>query len=223
MAVWDSAKREAEPPYSHPWLADIIFALDIWLRRRQAVVAYSSHPSCVFRVGVARARRTLMLRDGTCLRAGQRMIELHFWNEHIPPVPQNGATIRWARQMQKGISTSLRELARYLSARPDLRDISVICGNVPSATRAQWRQIEHIMGYYGFETVMESERLTLRERLHRFGENILISLTIFARNDAALRLDTLMRVRVPIYLSRRDLERKFGDVNETAAGAVEVS
>jgi hypothetical protein len=223
MAVWDSATRRVVSQYSHPWLAEIIFALDTWLRRRQAVVSYSSHPSCVFRVGVARSRRTLVLRDGTRLGAGQRMIELHFWNEHIPPVTQNGATIRWARQMQKSISTSLRELTRYLSSRPDLRDISVICGNVPSATRAQWRQIEYIMGYYGFETVMESEPLPLRERVHRLGENILISLTIFAKNAAALRLDTLMRVRVPIYLSRRNLEEKFGDVNETAGGAVEVS
>ena len=59
--------------------------------------------------------------------------------------------------------------------------------------------------------------------MHRLGENILISLMVFAQNARALRLDTLMRVRVPIYLSRRTLEQKFGDVNEAAAGAVEVS
>jgi hypothetical protein len=221
MAVSDSAKRRLEPQFSHPWLAEMIFALDARLRRHQAVVGYSSHPSCVFRLGIARSHRTLVLQDGTRLRSGQQMIELHFWNEHIPPVPLNGATIRWARQMQKSISISLRELTCYLSSRPDLRDICVICGNVPSATKAQCRQIEHIMGYYGFETVMESEPLQLHEQIHRLGENILISLTIFAQNAAALRLDTLMRVRVPIYLSRRQLERKFGEVNKTAGGAVE--
>jgi hypothetical protein len=223
MAVWDSARRRLGPQYSHPWLAEMIFALDVWLRRRQAIVGYSSHPSCVFRLGVARSRRTLVLRDGTRLQAGQLMIELHFWNEHIPQVPPNGATIRWARQMQKSISTSLRELACYLSSQPNLRDISVICADVPSATKAQCRQIEHIMGYYGFETLMDAEQLELHEHIHRLGENILISLTIFAQNAAALRLDTLMRVRIPIYISRRELERKFGDVNETAGGAVEAS
>lgn len=222
MAVWDSARQRVVSQYSHPRLAEAIFALDGWLRRRQAVVDYSSHPSCLFRLSVARSPRTLTLRDGTRLRTGERMIQLHFWNEHIPPVPQNGATIRWARQMQKSISISFTELARYLSLRADLRDISVICGDVPSATRAQWQQIEYIMGYYGFETVMEAERLPLWQRVHRLGENILISLMIFAQNAAALRLDTLMRVRVPIYLSRRDLERKFGGLNERA-GAVELS
>jgi hypothetical protein len=55
--------------------------------------------------------------------------------------------------------------------------------------------------------------LSVGERIHRFGENILISLTVFAQNAAALRLDTMSRVRVPIYLSRRTLEEKFGSGN----------
>jgi len=48
------------------------------------------------------------------------------------------------------------------------------------------------------------------ERLHRFGENILISLILLAHNPGALHFGTLKRVRVPIYMSRRVLERKFG-------------
>lgn len=223
MVAWDSARQRLGPQYSHPWLAELIFALDARLRRHQAVIEYSSDPACVFRLGLVTSRRTLTLRDGTRLRPGQRMIELHFWNEHIPPVPPGGATILWARQMQKAIAVAMRELARYLALRPDLADIAVICADVPSATRAQWQQIEHIMGYYGFETVMESERLPLYERIHRLGQNILISLTIFAQNATALRLDTLMRVRVPIYLSRQNLQRRFGVGHGTAAGAVGAS
>jgi hypothetical protein len=213
MAVWDSAKQNAESRYSHPWLAEAIFALDVRLRRHYAVLEYSADPACIFRLEIARSRRALTLHDGTALRTGARIARLHFWNEHIPPVPSRGATIRWARQMQKAIATSLRELSRFLSSRPDMSDISVICGDVPSATRAQWRQVEYIMGYYGFETVMEPKRLPIGERIHRLGENFLISLTVLAQNARALRFDTLRRARVPIYLSRRVLERKFSCVN----------
>jgi hypothetical protein len=224
MAVWDSAKQSAESPYSHPWLAEAIFALDARLRRHLAVIEYSSHPACIFRIGIVQSRRTLTLRDGAHLKNGQRLMELHFWNEHIPPVPPNGATIRWARQMQQSIATSLRELARFLSSRPDLRDIAVISAYVPSAaTESQSGQIAHIMAYYGFETRDEGGGLTIGERIHRFGENILISLIVFAQNAAALRADTLNRVRVPIYLSRRRLEQKFGCAHAPAAGAAEVS
>jgi hypothetical protein len=222
MAVWDSAKPNVVSPYSHPWLAEIIFAFDARLRRRQAIVEYSNHPECIFRLEVACTDAQFTLRDGTRLLEGQRIVRLHFWNAHIPPMPRSGATLPWARRLQKSISISLRELARYLSSRRDLSDIRVICGDVPSGTKSQSGQIAHIMAYYGFEARDDSERLPLHERIHRFGENILISLTVFAQNPAALRLDTLSRVRVPIYLSRQSLERRFGSEN-TAARAVEAS
>jgi hypothetical protein len=209
MAAWDSA-RQVQSPHSHPWLARAIFALDSTLRRRLAVVEYTAHPSCVFRLGIARSRRALTLRDGTRLRAGDRVAELHFWNEHVPPIPPKGTTIRWAREAQRAMATSLRQLAHYLSSHPELTDINVICANVPSGTKAQSQQVARIMAYFGFEAFAEHERLSTSERIHRFGENILISLTVFAHNATALRLDTLSRVRVPIYLSRQTLEQRFG-------------
>jgi hypothetical protein len=212
MVVWDSAKR-VPAPHSHPWLARAIFALDTQLRRRLAVIEYSAHPSCIFRVGIARSRRELTLRDGTHLQPGDRVAQLHFWNEHMPPVPPDGATIRWARGVQQSALTSLRELALYLASRPDLRDVNVICADAPFGTLAQSRQVARMMGYFGFEVFAAHEPLSVGERIHRFGENILISLTVFAQNAAALRLDTLRRVRVPIYLSRRTLDEKFGSLN----------
>lgn len=223
MAVWDSATQRVRPPHSHPWLAEVIFALDSRLRRGHAIVEYSADPSCIFRLEIGLARRRLDLRDGTRLRPGQRTAELHFWNEHIPPMPSSGPTIRWARDMQKGIAISLRELAHFLSLRPDLRDISVICGDVPSGTKSQSRQIAHIMAYYGFESRNDDERLPLGERIHRFGQNLLISLIVFAHNAAALRVDTLNRARVPIYLSRRTLGQKFGKVEALRGEAGEAS
>jgi len=212
MAVWEPAKQ-VQSPHSHPWLARAIFALDTRLRRRLAVVEYSAHPSCVFRLGIARARCALTLRDGTRLQTGDRVVELHFWNEHIPPIPPSGTTIHWAREAQQAMVISLRQLARYLSSQPELRAINVICAHVPSGTKAQSRQVARIMAYFGFEAFPDHGRLSISERIHRFGENILISLIVFAQNAAALRIDTLSRVRVPIYLSRRTLEEKFGSVN----------
>jgi hypothetical protein len=50
----------------------------------------------------------------------------------------------------------------------------------------------------------------LAQRLQRAGENVLISLIVAARSAGALHLNTLRRVRVPIYLSRRVLEKNFG-------------
>jgi len=217
MAVSESASRHSvQSRYSHPWLAEALFALDRWLRHRQGVIEYSAHPRCLFRMDVSRARRGLRLRDGTLLRPGQRIVHLHLWNERIPPVPQNGTTIRWARQMQHGMEVSLRELAKYLASRPELRDVAVICAEAPCGTQSQAHQLAHIMAHYGFEAILDDEPQRLGERLHRFGDNILISLMVLAQNSVTLRADTLRRVRLPIYLSRRGLAERFGDTKDAA-------
>jgi hypothetical protein len=183
--------------------------LDTRSRRRQAVFEYTRNPSCIFRLDIGRTQRPLMLRDGTRVRPGQRMARLHFWNEQIPPMPDEGATIGWARQMQKAIAVSLYELTRYLASRPDFGDVAVIGADVPSATRTQSEKLARIMAHYGFEAIAGSEPLGLGKNLLRYGENIMISLIVYAHNAVALRPDTLGRVRVPIYLSRRILEKNF--------------
>ena len=112
--------------------------------------------------------------------------------------------------MQRAIATSLHELASFLAARPEFNDVTVICAHAPSGTKTQTEQLARIMARYGFEAIVQSGRMSIGERLHRFGENILISLIILAHNPGALRSDTLRRVRLPIYLSRRILEKEFG-------------
>src|SRR5260370_20961166 len=96
----------------------------------------------------------------------------------------------------------------YLSSRPDLRDVAVICANAPSSKLAR------IMARYGFEAIAEDERLPIGERIHRFGEDILISLIMYARHARALRLASPGRVRGQIFLSRRALEERSGSAAE---------
>jgi hypothetical protein len=223
MAVWDSARPRSQEPYSHPWLADLLFALDGRLQRRGAVFEYTGNPVCIFRIDIGCSRDRLILRDGTRLQRGQRIARLHFWNEHVPPVPQDGPTIAWARQMQHAIAISLHELACYLRSRPELADLAVICADVPSGTRTQSDQLARIMARFGFETIVDPERPQMAERLHWLGENVLISLIVFAQNASTLRRDTLMRVRLRIYLSRRTLDGKFGHIGESGLGAAEAS
>jgi hypothetical protein len=210
MAVWDSAGPVRRWQPSRRWLADAVGLLDRRLRRDQAVFEYTRHPACVFRLDINRAVKPLVLRDGTRVHPGQRVARLHFWNEQVPAIPKSGATIGWARQLQRAIAISLRELAIFFASRPELADVVVVYGEVPSGTSAQREQVARIMAHYGFEAIVEPEHLSVGERLHRFGENILISMILLAHNPGALHFDTLNRVRVPIHMSRRILESKFG-------------
>jgi hypothetical protein len=209
MAVSDSP-GSGRSRYSHPWLAEALFALDTRLRRRYAVVEYTRNPSCVLRLQIVRSQSDFVLRDGTRLGPGQRLVKLHFWNEQIPPTPPTGMTVGWARQMTHSLEISLRELARYLAAQSDLSDIAVIRGDAVTSPGWESGQLVRIMARYGFEAIAQPEPLPVGERLHRFGENILIALMLIAQNPRALRAGTLTRGRVSLFTSRRALEDRFG-------------
>jgi len=225
MTVWESDGRPPQQsPYSHPRLAELIFTLDKLLRQRYGVLEYSSHPSCIFRIQICSSHRNLTLRDGTRLCAGDRIARLHYWNEQVPARHCYASQMLWAREFHRRIAISLTELAHYLRAQPSLADVNVVCGDVASAVgEHSSAQIAHIMRRYGFEAMLSPEAALLRERLIRLGENVLISLIMLAQNADALRVDTLRRTRVPIFISRQTLERKFGSIEPSAEGAAEGS
>src|SRR5262249_59682801 len=45
---------------------------------------------------------------------------------------------------------------------------------------------------------------------HRLGENILISMMVYARDANALRFSSLRRTRVPVFLLRSEFDRRYG-------------
>jgi hypothetical protein len=197
--------------FDHPWLADLIFALDRWLQRRNAVFEFTSDPRCVFRIQFGTAEREVVLSDGTMVRASDRVINLHFWNEHIPSVPERGASIAWARHMYHDTAYSLRQLAQYLAESRDLDDVVGLQANMCWGTAEQTNQLARITRRLGFDVFPRTEPIESSERLHRLGENIYVSLMVLAQNTAALRRDSLWRDRTEIFLSRRTLDRRYGD------------
>jgi hypothetical protein len=191
-------------------LERIGFAIDAALRRWYSVVEFTSDPTCILRIRVGRLERPLVLADGTCGRAGERFVDLHLWNEHIPAMPEEGASIAWARQMNLSFQHSLQQLVRHLATRPDLADIAVVRCTLMFAGPERDAQMARLLGRYGFELVPGASALTLSEHARHFGENIQISLVVLTRNRAALRRDTLRRGRTRMFMSRHALEQRYG-------------
>src|SRR5947209_7465491 len=194
----------------HSWLLRIVFRIDGALRRLQSMVEYSNDPGCILRIRVDRLDRDFMLADGTCGRAGNRFIDQHLWNEQLPAMPKEGASIAWARQMHVCFQQSLRQLARYLAGRSDLEDACLVRCTLMFAGPERDSQMIRVLGRYGFELVPGTSPPTLGERARRFGENILTSLIVLTRNSTALRRDTLRRGRTRVFMSRRTLEQRYG-------------
>jgi hypothetical protein len=202
---------------SHPWLEVLLEAIDSRLRRQLGVNEYAQSPHCVFRMQIVCNADDVVLKDGTCLRPGDRIIDLHFWNQHVPLMPEAGPTLGWARRMNDGFRHSLQELAQYLAARTDTDDIAAVRAVAALGADARKEKITRILSRYDFEIVLKREPPpSLLQQIRRLGENILISLMVLAYNASALRRDTLRRGRVPAYLSRRALDERYGAGEKTA-------
>jgi hypothetical protein len=184
----------------------MVFGLDIWLRHWNSVFEYSDDPRCVFRIQISRLDYDINLADGTSSPSGSRIINLHFWNEHVPLIPKHGPTIAWARQMCFCFKVSLSELGRYLAAHHELDDIQVIRGDSAWGTREQSAQMARLCQHYGFEMAGEHKPATIMGRAHRLGDNILISLMLFALNGDFG--DPLHRERVQLFISRKSLGQR---------------
>lgn len=209
------AERMAVPPtHRHGIVLRLIrrpvVALDRTLRRRAGIVEFTDRPDCILRMAVIPAPHAIALSDGTRVEAGQRIIDLHLWNEHIPYVERGGPSLRWGRWMGRAFAASLRMLAHHLAARPDLGDIKAIRANMNYGSPARSRELGAFAGWFGFEQVRPSGRRSPLAGLHLFGENILLLLLTLAHNVHTFRWRTLLRGRSETYLSRSALDRLYG-------------
>jgi YkoP domain len=186
--------------HKRPLWVEFIFALDSWLRRREGVFEYSHKPDCIFRAQLSRLSGDVLLSDGTFGRPGDRVIDLHFWNEQIPVTPIAGYSLAWGCRFNRSFAKSLRGLAEFLMSRPELSDIKIIRANI------NLDPLHRIAAQHGFEAIRDPVELSPWERVHGFGQNILCWLLTLACNSGRARLNKLWRSRQLIYLSRIRLQ-----------------
>jgi len=97
-------------------LNDLVSLIDRRLRARE----YSICRHCIFRVELVAAASDIALSNGTRLSAGSHLINLHLWNEHIPPFPPEAPALGWARRMCNDLEASLDGLAAFVANNPAL-------------------------------------------------------------------------------------------------------
>jgi hypothetical protein len=200
-----------------PWLEAMVSALDDRLRLRHGVIEYTNSSECLFRIQLVTSNEDYVLSDGTCIRPGDRVANLHVWNEQFPCFAGKGPTLAWARRVNHAFDLSLRELAAFLEARRDLYDVVAICANMSLEPAERSAQLVRFVSRFGFERIAAASSRSFRQQVHWFGENVLISMMVLARNAAALRVDTLRRDRTLVFLSRRELRRRYGFARDEAA------
>jgi hypothetical protein len=184
-----------------------VFGLDRWLRQWQGVCEYTDNPHCLFRIQPATAESEVVLDDGTRVWPGAAVLNLHLWNEHIPAMGPEGATLHWARALAQGIDLSLRELALHLRWTRALDSVVALRADMRLGTAAQSAQLARIAARYGF--VPACSGIESQGGMQRLAENLFIMLLVLATNPAALRTPVLRRDHTLVYLSRLALEQRY--------------
>jgi hypothetical protein len=192
---------------SNALLETAVFALDHWLCRRRGVFDYSLEPQCLFRLEQRRADDTLILADGTRVRAGARVLVLHLWNEHVPLMGRSGPTVGWAHKVSRGIRASLQELAHYLAMRSDLNDVCALYADMRVSGPDHAVRGARSLGRYGFETA--SACVDRRPLPQRLADALFVLMMAGVTNPCTLRGAPMRHANLRLYISRRVLERRY--------------
>jgi hypothetical protein len=212
------ASPQTSRPSLHSALIEhAVFGLDRWLRQRQGVCEYSENPHCLFRMQPGKAEVEVVLADGTRVAPGATVLNLHLWNEHVPPMSDGGATLNWARALARDVDLSLRELAFHLRWTRNLDDVVALRCDMRLGTAGQSAQLARIAARYGFEPAEIG--VQDRRSVQRLAENMFIMLLVLAANPAALRPTILQRNHTLVYLSRLALQRRYAVTDRGHRGA----
>lgn len=202
--------RTALPVGAAPTIRRFIARIDDGLSRRAEVQPYSEDPGCMLRIAQTRARRTIQLSDGSQIRPGDLVLDVHCWNERVPAMPAGGADLAWALKTAGRLRYSLGLLARAVEATPALQGTRAVRARVNFVgLGGSNKSVSRIIARLGFEDVDEG-RGAWSEQVHDALENVLIAALVWTHNPAALRRDKLLRERRPVWCSRERLAALHG-------------
>ena len=106
-------------------------------------------PDCIFRVRVTKLRRNLQIHEGEVL-AGAPILELHLWNEHIPPMSADAPSISAAVQLRRALAFSTQELAGRMKTDPLLHGVEAVGGVTPLFSAGEGSAMENVFIRLGF-------------------------------------------------------------------------
>lgn len=181
----------------------LIRHFDRLLRQALGVVEFCDDPEGLLRIRVTTAAHDVPLPD-RAIPAGMPILELHLWNEHVPPLPPAGPDLAWAVRSRRMLIASLRSLARQMETDARLAGVQAIGG----ATVLPSLGGEGLFKRLGFAIH------PYRNPLGRFGEfweNFYTWAIMWTFNQASLRQRHLLHLRrSEIWMSREEFLQRYG-------------
>lgn len=195
------------------WLGGVgrrgVKGIDFLLRRAQGVKEFSCQEDCILRLSLSQARAGQVLSDGTTIRPGDLVGQIHLWNERLPFMGQEGPDLAWARRFRSQFARSLEELAAYVANEPSLAGVRAFCGETAFAL-ADLEMAGRFARGMGFDFLEPPGGQSPWGRFVRFWDNFYALMLIWTYNPASLRGKALFRLRRhQLWISREKLLSRY--------------
>jgi hypothetical protein len=201
--------------YSHGIVQSAIFQLDRVLRRWQGIYEFCQADDCLLRVAIARAKKPLTLPDGSEIRPGDEILEIHWWNEHVARMLADKPALARAKCLLALVQHSFEQLAQYLATAPEAKNVRFVHGNAVLPMRSRRNEIAARVRQYGFWVVQPG--LGFLERVHDYFEKYLVwaLLWAFHHHKPEMKAHTLRRV--DLWATRAEFLASYRPALESSA------
>lgn len=184
--------------------------IDYLVRRSLGVVEFTDDPDCILRIGPAQATRARILSDGTTIRPGDLLCEIHLWNERLPRMGREGPDLQWGLAMYRGMVRSLELLAQFLQTSTAYADAVAVHAEGAAMRGAEADQVQRLFARLGFDTAPR-HAVTRGERFARWWQNLYSTWLIWAFNPASLKGKRMSGLtHCEFWISRRAFMERYG-------------
>jgi hypothetical protein len=192
-------------------IRESIRILDKVLRHALGVFEFCDTPDCLLRVRVTSAAHALLLADRT-VSEGAPVLELHLWNEHMPPLPPDGHDLAWAAQTWRKLLTSFHTLADQIPRDQRFTSVQAVGGIsiLPSPDKDTGGK--KLFQRLGFTVFPYHNPLGC---FGEFWENLYTWWIMWAYNPVTLRHRRLIHLhRSEIWMSIEEFLSRYGESNK---------
>lgn len=184
--------------------------LDVIMRHYLRIYEFCHDEECLLRLSITHADSDVILSDGTRIRRGDRIAELHLWNEHVPSMPAAGPDLKWGYTFLRKLNNSMIDLAAYTEATPRVRGISAFRGKIRFGNRYGLAQLAHRCDRWGFELVNRKRGEGVWQKMADFADNLYALGLMWLFNPVSLNGKGVRGIKADeLWISRRTLIGKY--------------
>jgi len=117
------------------YLRLIIRRFDNWLSHVEGVEPFTDDPQCILRIQIGQINHDITFPDQT-ISSESKALFIHFWNEHMPLIPDEGADLSYGLKLQRLTVYSMKLAAKHIQNHRSLDDVQIIGGITTFVSRA---------------------------------------------------------------------------------------